>query len=735
MTKRTSAIKPGRSRRDLATRIGIVAAAVAATSGVAHAQSASTQLPPISVNVTPGEMCPLDGSTADADTLASQRPITSDAASLLAMQPGVSLQTGGGVSSLPVLHGLADDRVRVLVDGMSITASCPNHMNPALSFIDPTNVAQAQVLPGIAPVSLGGDSIGGTISVQAAAPHFAKEANAIDWNGSLSTFYRSNGNGLAASGRVSASTDQISLEYTGAWARAGDYSDGQGHKVLSTLYETENHEATLGIQGDDSLFVLRVGLQDMPYQGFPNQRMDIVGNRGTFVNASYARAFDWGKLDGRVYWQDIRHEMNMLGDKGGAMPGMPMDTHSNDIGYRVQAEIPLSDRHTLRVGSDFDHYTLNDWWPAIPGSMMMGPNTFENINNGERTRLGVFSELDSRWSSSWTTQVGARIDGVSMNTGQVQPYNSSAMIGMGMMAMANPNAGAAAAFNRSNRARADVNVDLTALARYSATEMLDGEIGVARMTRSPNLYERYAWAASQMAQSMIGWFGDGNLYTGNLNLRPEVANTLSIAAVEHASDNKAWAFKISPYFTYVQDFIGANQMGIMTQRGSTFAMLQFANRDARLYGVDASGHVGLWDNASAGRGRIEGVIGWVQGQYVDTGNSLYHMMPFNARLSLVEQLGGWTGAADLKLVAPKTLVDSSRIEPTTPGYAVLNLRASYELTNVRFDAAVENVLDQKYYDPLGGVDYGDWQAGSQAGQIGPLPAMGRSFIVGVTFKL
>ena len=71
---------------------------------------------------------------------------TSDTASLLRDVPGVSLYGAGGVSSLPAIHGLADDRLRIKVDGMDLIASCPNHMNPALSYIDPTNVGSAQGL-------------------------------------------------------------------------------------------------------------------------------------------------------------------------------------------------------------------------------------------------------------------------------------------------------------------------------------------------------------------------------------------------------------------------------------------------------------------------------------------------------------------------------------------------------------------------------------------------------------
>jgi hypothetical protein len=97
---------------------------------------------------------------------------TSDTASLLSDIPGVSLYGAGGVSSLPAIHGLADDRLRIKVDGMDLIASCPNHMNPALSYLDPTNVGVLKVFAGITPVSAGGDSIGGTIA-DSRAPEFA----------------------------------------------------------------------------------------------------------------------------------------------------------------------------------------------------------------------------------------------------------------------------------------------------------------------------------------------------------------------------------------------------------------------------------------------------------------------------------------------------------------------------------------------------------------------------------
>ncbi|MDP2155352.1 MAG: TonB-dependent receptor, partial [Sulfuricella sp.] len=59
---------------------------------------------------------PAFGVSLDEASFAPMRSSTSDTASLLRDVPGVSLYGAGGVSSLPVIHGMADDRLRIKVD-------------------------------------------------------------------------------------------------------------------------------------------------------------------------------------------------------------------------------------------------------------------------------------------------------------------------------------------------------------------------------------------------------------------------------------------------------------------------------------------------------------------------------------------------------------------------------------------------------------------------------------------
>ena len=117
-----------------------------------------------SVTVTtqsPGVYAPLAGTQHKVDDSDQARSLNT--AELLGNLPGVSLRDNGELATIPLLHGLGDERTKVVVNGMTVSASCPNHMNPPLSYIDPSNVAEVNVMAGITPVSMGGDSIGGTI--------------------------------------------------------------------------------------------------------------------------------------------------------------------------------------------------------------------------------------------------------------------------------------------------------------------------------------------------------------------------------------------------------------------------------------------------------------------------------------------------------------------------------------------------------------------------------------------
>src|SRR3546814_15549999 len=117
----------------------------------------------------------------------------------------------------------------------------------------------------------------------------------------------------------------------------------------SDVCSSDLHALSLAAQTDIGLFELKGGYHFSPYEGFPNQYMDMTSNKSWYLNGHWKGAFDWGDLDLRAFYRDTVHRMNFLADKGGTATGcMPMNTAVHSAGYKHKAEIMLSKRAHLR---------------------------------------------------------------------------------------------------------------------------------------------------------------------------------------------------------------------------------------------------------------------------------------------------------------------------------------------------------------------------------------------------
>lgn len=747
-----------------------------ATDPGSAADAAATQLAPVTVIGTPGRNP--DASVSPGE-IAPRRAATSDTAELLSGLPGAAVQAAGGVSGLPVLDGMADDRLNVRVDGVSTAEACANHMNPPLSYIAPSRVQRIDVYSGIAPVSLGGDSIGGAVVVTSAPPLFAADPEHPLASGELGAWYRSNGRARGAELKADWASQDWAVGYAANVAKAEDYHAGgdfhpaglafapnasvpgqtipwiAADQVGSTAYLTRNQALTLATRRDGQQLVLRVDVQRIPEQLFPNQRMDMTANDSTLADLNYRGRFGWGLLEATVYDHEIRHAMNFGTDKqfyygSSATPtsvlatGMPMNTRASVRGGDLHGRLPLSDDSDLTVGTELQNLSYDDWWPPSPSVLPAGvtmagmaPNTFWNIHGGQRDRFDLYGEVETRWTPAWQTLVGVRVDRVRMDTGDVQGYNNGPMYNGAPLYPAST-------FNAANHAVTDRNLDVSAQARYTPDASTTLTFGYAQKTRSPNLFERYAWSTSGMAMEMVGWAGDGNSVIGNLNLRPEIARTLS-ATLERRGAEGAWNVRATPYVSYIQNAIGVRRCptsvcgssaAVVSSLSATqgFVDLQFVNTTARIAGIDLSGRAELGRVAGWGTFSGSAVVSWVRGVDLGQHDNLYDMMPLNATVAVEQRLGAWTHRIEEVMVAAKSEVSGIRNEVPTAGYALLNLRSRYASGPWRVDLGIDNVLDRFYNLPLGGayLGQGATMSGSAIPWGVPVPGMGRSVYAGVT---
>ncbi|MGN6423727.1 MAG: TonB-dependent receptor [Asticcacaulis sp.] len=690
------------------------AAAVSSVLILAAFAPVAAQAQSLGVETSPTEVI-VRGQRVAAD-LPARRDATSDTASLLSGVAGVAIQTAGGVSGRPVVHGLDDDRVRVTVDGMDLSSACANHMNPSLSYISPSSTGSIGVQSGVTPVSEGGDSLAGTITVTSAPPVFAAAGKTL-LTGDASVFYRSNADDRGGALNATLASEHLSFRLDAGAEDADDYKDGKGGTVSSNYFKTRDLSGLFAYRHGDHLLTFRAGVRSVPGQGFANQQMDMIKNDSTFGNLSYEGGYSWGRVEAEAYEQVVHHLMNIGPDKlklAGTMmmPDMPMNTRGVDYGAKLKFEIPTK-AGLMRLGAEQHHFGLNDWWPPVAGTMMMAPNTFLNINDGHRDRLGAYAELESKLSSQWSTLAGVRVDQVKSDTHDVSGYN--------MMY-----AGAASAFNAQDHRRSDSDWDATLLARYTPDAFTSYEVAVTQKSRAPGLYERYAWGTDWMSSEMINWAGDGNAYVGNQNLRPEVAHTALVSGQWRRPGEGGWSLKLTPYYTQVDDYIDVRVINSRVSGLATINQLQFVNEAATLYGVDADFTTGLWNSSRFGAGSLHVVASYTHGENTTDDAPLYHILPLNGRVTLEQAMGPWRNAVEIEAAAKKDRVDPLRQEPQTGAYALINLRTAWQGRTMRVSLAVENLLDTAYALPLGGVNVDAYLASNWTGAFTPLRGPGRS---------
>lgn len=733
-----------------------------------EAVSTPTPLAPIRVESARDES-PVGVTTLPSSALNALRTSSSDTARLLEGIPGVSTYGAGGISSLPSIRGLADERLKITVDGMDLMSACPNHMNPALSLIDPSKVETVAVYAGITPVSEGGDSIGGAIQIRSARPKFAASDNETLTEAKVGTFFRSNGNARGHSVDLSIASTQLSVRYSesasesdnyraagdfkrdGFWKQLGQRPVAEREVASSGYRGSKNREVGLGLAwSSSSVLHLTFSEQKLDYQGFPNQRMDMIfsrpdpANPGNYViaentpsnvnrtlNLRYLGQHAWGELEARLFRQTVAHHMDLNQDRFFGM-FMPMKSDASTLGGLLKASIPMSPEHLLRVGTDFQQYRLDDWWPPIgiaPGAMCC--DDFQNIRNGKRDRIGVFSELETSWNAAWLSLLGIRGGLVHADADNVQGYS-------------NIYAADAARFNQRDRSRNDTHLDLTALVRYTPDARQNYEAGIARKTRSPSLYELYPWSSFPMAALMNNFVGDGNAYLGNPDLKPEVAYTASASAHWHDEGKERWDFKLSGHATYVDDYIDAQRCpralsaqcnALNSSADDRYVILQYVNQRAMLQGVDLSGSTLIAQHADIGKLYLNGMASYVDGRNLSTGDKLYHIMPLNAKIALEHRSQRWTNTLEVHSVSAKDEVSRVRNEVQTPGYTLLNLRSSFAWKNGRLDLALENALNRFYLLPLGGAYLGQGNSMTTAGIPWGMSVPGRARSLNVALNL
>jgi len=639
-----------------------------------------------------------------------------DTAEYLRSLPGANVNQNGPLTGIAQYRGFFGERVNVLVGGTHIKPTCANSMDPPLSHIPPSLLDSIELKRGIAPVSSGLETIGGSISANPLSNEFGI-SDEFESTGKLSGAYKSvsQGNQLSAFLGTANDTHRANLSLSAEQGDDYEYPDGE---VSPTEYERGTYGLGYGYQRGDYELDFSSHYNDTGETGTPALPMDIIYSQALSTRIGLKVSGDKNRdLEAYFSAQDGEHQMDnftlraapMMMGMGMGMP-MPMkrisDAEVDSLGYGVKYTLPMSEG-SLVLGLDGD--------TATNSSTITDPNNamwyVENFNEAERDRNGVFAEWEGNATDALTVLVGARVTRVEMDSAEV----SSSMAMMMPMGSAGQ---LATRFNSDDRSQKDNNLDVVFNTSYAMSDTLSLEAGVAQKTRSPGYQERYLW----MPLESTGGLADGNSYVGNIHLDPEVAHQLELG---FSWDNQSAYLKPRAFYHKVDDYIQgtpATDSTVIAASMMDKTPLQYTNVEAVLYGFDAPFGYQLSDKIS-----LDGQVSYVRGERDDIDDNLYRIAPLNGLLALSYTENSWSLVGEVEGFAAQDEVSVTNSEKETAGYGLVNLKGSYRPQhNLELTAGIENVMDKQYTQHLAGYSRVNVGAISKGDR---LPGEGRNLFI------
>jgi iron complex outermembrane receptor protein len=640
-----------------------------------------------------------------------------DTAALLKRVPGANVNRNGPLTGVASYRGQFGHRVNASVDGMSWKEVGPNSMDPPLSHIPAALTDSLTVYRGIAPVSSGIETIGGSMSAESRKSQFTS-GDDFEFHGLASLGYSEVDNGLTSSLLGTYANDKHRFHASVSQEQGDDYEFDGSQSVDPSQYDRDAYTVGYGTRFGAHELGFDYSNNDTGHSGTPSLPMDIIWVRGGVFTSNYSVQLGEGRsLTGSYYYQDMRHLMNNFtlrpnGTNAGRLRQNLVTVDGGGLSLKYDM---LAWGGALSVGFDGDR-SYHDGRITDPSAAAFFVDNFSGI---ERNRYSTFVEWKGDVAEGLELEAGLRYTQVDMESGQVDTS-------MGMA----PVVALRDAFNASDLTQKDYNWDFDVILRKSLSNELTAELGFARKTRSPSYQERFLWIPLEAT----GGLADNRVYIGDVNLDPETAYQFE-AGLEYA----AGAFYLAPraFYHRVDDYIQGQEItgttanmvrGMMTGGAST-TVLQFTNVDAELYGMDVE-----WGYELSSDWRLDGTVSYVRGRQRDNGgDNLYRIAPLNTRAQLTFDQSTWSIATEIEAYTAQNDVATYNGEQNSAGYGLLHVRGEMTpIAGINIGLGVENVLDKEYADHTAAINRAMGNADVAVGD--KVPGHGRNLYITASYE-
>ncbi|WP_227519775.1 TonB-dependent receptor domain-containing protein [Mangrovitalea sediminis] len=612
--------------------------------------STSPAQDPLLIKITGGHEMP-----------ATPAAVTATPVETLRDNPAVSLSRMGGLGTDPVVRGMSQDRVRVLLDGVEVPGACPNRMDPPSSRISTALTQDLQVETETRTLRWG-PLYGGQIMATTPAPKFADGSH---FSGHASMGGYDNGNGKQASLSAAAGTSTDFIRAAGGWSKADDYKDGDGNEVRSAFTRREG-QLDGAWQGANGVRVAgqysRQEERDVKYAG---TGMDSPKTNTDIYRAEISAPLASGQWQLTAWQTNVDHIMDNFSLRP-LTSAMKMLTRASADTRGARWVLDQSFNDNLNWSTGFDVQTINRNAERFSGSQLQNLQSLL-WPDVQRDRYGLYLEAFWRIQSSIKLSGGVRYDHVRMDANRAHDN-----LGMATPAMLYQRI-----YQTGSLEAIDDNWSGFIGGDWTLSPWQTLSLTFSRSVRSPDATERYL--ASWGMSSAMRWVGNPALAT-------EKHHKVDLALNGSAG---AWHWRPSVWLDKVQDYVLRTQLESGTYAGTSV----YRNVRAQLHGAELS--VGWGKGAWA----ANSALAYVFGENLTDHRPLPQIPP----LSLVESLAwhhkGHQVRVEWVVAQAQHRVDTASGQDPGPsnGYGVINLSGEHPLArHLSLSWAVDNLFDKTW---------------------------------------
>ncbi len=598
----------------------------------------------------------------------------------------INMVKRGAYAWEPTMNDMASQRLAVTIDGMQIFGACTDKMDPITSYVDVSNLSEAEIGSGQQGAAFG-NTIGGGINLKLDKSNFKPTG----WSGSLESAFESNNKMRVFGGELNYSDEKFYLNTDGIYRKADNYYAGGDKEVKFSQFEKYNFSINSGYKLSEDKSISATLIYDEANDvGYPALTMDVSLARAVIGSVSFNQDTLLGHFsnwESKVYYNNIKHTMDDT--KRPDVPiHMVMPGWSETAGFYSQANFIKEKNHFLFKLDGFYNKSLAEMtmYPADSNEPLMFMLTWPDVRTKD---VGFYGE-DHIALEKASLKLSSRL-----------AYHSNTVaddFGLNSLKIFYPE------MDKTNT---------RFLKSFSAQyhKMLNDfhfNAGLSYGERAPSVSEGYGFY-------LFNSF-DNHDYIGDPNL-----NTESSAEANASVTFKKPLFEITAeanYFHIFNYIIGVVDPTLSTMTIGADGVKIYTNLDyAQLFNASLSGRYSI-SNAL----KLSGTVSYHRG--VDNeGENLPLISPLSYRSALDFYKNQYSASLSVEGAGEQINYNSAYGETKTAAYATLSAsfgkRFFINENDLFLKAGIENILDTNY------SSYTDWNN---------IPRMGRNLYLTISYS-